>query len=76
MLKVIESNGVDEDIDVLTESNDSDVAKMALFENLMRTASIGYSVPVVEWWFTGRDQPLVMQNGDGWTDTYIWEGIH
>jgi hypothetical protein len=62
-------NGVAVSHNVVSDSTDPTVARAALRDHLFDTATVEYSVRVLEWWFSDRDNELRIRNGQ---DIDIW----
>lgn len=71
-------NGVVEQ-ELISDSSEATEAVRDLQQDLWTTASIEYSIPVLEWWFTNRHEALTVPNGTDkdnrpYTDTWTWDG--
>jgi hypothetical protein len=71
-LVLIESNGDDTNTKVLYEGEQLDRAFAALKDELISTATVAFSVPVVEWWFTTRKWPYTTFDGDI-NISFVWK---
>lgn len=60
-------------VEIVYNGEDLQEAWLALREDLINTATVGYSVPVVEWWFTDHSQSLEVIHPNGTVDVWVWK---